>query len=194
MHIVNNPRQLKKQEGTAGWTIPFRKYLFFFSHGQQTKHLLVIGCRALHTHRDGHHCVIEKTVPKRQEQCATNTTRNDITQERIALNYCHGTHHLYTLHFPQTTTQKWTNVRHDAKKRAIFFFSATLGHLCEQNKQVLWHKKEKKKCLVQFQTRATLSFPWPETLLLGTLLPCFLASCFVMLRCDLRTNVALIDW
>lgn len=112
-------------------------YIFFFSHGQQTKHLLVIGCRALHTHRDGHHCVIEKTVPKRQEQCATNTTRNDITQERIALNYCHGTHHLYTLHFPQTTTQKWTNVRHDAKKRAIFFFSATLGHLCEQNKQVL---------------------------------------------------------
>lgn len=39
----------------------------FLFHGQQTKHLLVIGCRALQTHCSGHHCVIEKTVPKRQE-------------------------------------------------------------------------------------------------------------------------------
>lgn len=28
--MVNNPWKLKEQEETAGWTIPFRKYLFFF--------------------------------------------------------------------------------------------------------------------------------------------------------------------
>lgn len=179
MHIVNNPRQLKKQEGTAGWTIPFRKYLFFFSHGQETKHLLVIGCRALHTHRDGHHCVIEKTVPKRQEQCATNTTRNDITQERIALNYCHGTHHLYTLHFPQTTTQKWTNVRHDAKKRAFFsFFLQRPLDICASKTNGCFDKKEKKKVFGAISdTRNTLiSVAWNfvawnvVTMLLGILL------------------------
>lgn len=169
--MVNNPWKLKKQ--TAGWTIPFRKYhLFFLFHGQQTKHLLVIGCRALQTHRSGHHCVIEKTVPKRQEQCATNTTRNDRTLERIALNYHHGTHQV--LHFQQPT-QKWTNVeRHDANK-LVFFFTATLQHLCKKNEQVLWWKR-RKNIWCGFR-HATHALPWPETLLLGTLLPCFLASC-----------------
>lgn len=142
--MVNNPWKLKEQEETAGWTIPFRKYLFFFLfHGQQTKHLLVIGCRALQTHRRGHHCVIEKTVPKRQEQCATNTTRNDRTQERIALNYYHGTHHV--LHFQQPT-QKWTNVeRHDANKLVFlfFFYSDPPTFVREKRTSALIKKKKK---------------------------------------------------
>lgn len=141
--MVNNPWKLKEQEETAGWTIPFRKYLFFFLfHGQQTKHLLVIGCRALQTHRSGHHCVIEKTVPKRQEQCATNTTRNDRTQERIALNYYHGTHHV--LHFQQPT-QKWTNVeRHDANKLVCFFFYSDPPTFVQEKRTSALIKKKKK--------------------------------------------------
>lgn len=186
--MVNNPWKLKKQ--TAGWTIPFRKYhLFFLFHGQQTKHLLVIGCRALQTHRSGHHCVIEKTVPKRQEQCATNTTRNDRTLERIALNYHHGTHQV--LHFQQPT-QKWTNVeRHDANKLVFFlFFLQRPSNICARKTNKCFDEKEEKIFGAVSGTQHTL-YHGPK---LCCLERCYHASwrLAVALRCDLGTNAVLL--
>lgn len=122
---------------------------FLWTNKTSAQHLLMIGCRVLHTHCGGH-CIIENIVSKRQQQCVNLTNgRNKNTT-----TYCTKLpQHMPHTYYMSTTNGKMDQRRervHDAKKHdgsSPILPNSFMGKCngCS----------EKKKCLVQFQTRKT---------------------------------------
>lgn len=90
-------------------------FFFLWTNKTSAQHLLLIGCRVLHTHCGGH-CIIENMVSKRQQQCVNLTNgRNKNTT-----TYCTKLlQHMPHTYYMSTTNGKMDQRRecvHDAKK------------------------------------------------------------------------------